>query len=135
MGKHKVLPNNAFYAKRIEIFSSSTSEIRTNQILIFCFIWFNVLRLFIPHTYTQNSLHFNSSFSPLALLPLYIYLPITLHNISCQIHRQKMMWFTFNLSTIYLHNFNIVVLSNPNPYELATTKEGGIAFYIEWQRQ
>ena len=30
MEKHKVLPSDAFYAKRIEIFSSATSEIRKN---------------------------------------------------------------------------------------------------------
>ena len=35
------------------------------------------------------------------LLPLYlfIYLPITLHAIPCQIHITKMILFTFNLST------------------------------------
>ena len=40
------------------------------------------------------------------------------------------MSFTFNFLSP-----NIVVLSNPTPYELATTKEGGPAFYIELQRQ
>ena len=39
------------------------------QINILCIFWFNILRLFIPYTYTQNSLHFNSSFSSLTLLP------------------------------------------------------------------
>ena len=29
MRKYEVLPSGAFYAKRIEIFSSATSEIRT----------------------------------------------------------------------------------------------------------
>ena len=47
---------------------------------------FNILSIFIPHTYIQSSLHFNSLFSPLALLPLYIYLPIVFHVIPpCQI--------------------------------------------------
>ena len=43
---------------------------------------------------------------------------------------------------IYLQSFDdtclsltyIVVSSNPNLYELATTKEGKLAFYIKWQR-
>ena len=48
--------------------------------LTFCFIWFNVSRLFIPHTYTQNSLHFNSPFSLLALLPLYTHTHIQAKN-------------------------------------------------------
>ena len=30
MRKHKILTSGAFYAKRIEIFSSATSKIRTN---------------------------------------------------------------------------------------------------------
>ena len=33
-------------------------------------------RFFIPHIYTQNSLHFNLPFSLLAILPLYIYIYI-----------------------------------------------------------
>ena len=53
---------------------------------ILCIIWFNVSRFSIPHTHTQNSLLFNSPFSPLTLLPLYIYLPIALHVIPCQIY-------------------------------------------------
>ena len=86
------------------------------------FFWFNISRLFISHTYIQNFLHFNSPFSPLALLPLYIYLPIVLHVIPCQIHKQKQC----HLPSIfwqYLPSSNIVVSSNPNPYELATTKK------------
>ena len=65
------------------------------KINILCILWFNVSRLFISHTYTQNSLHFNSLFSPLALLSLYIYIyiyiyiPITLHVITCQIYVDK----------------------------------------------
>ena len=35
----------------------------------------------------------------------------------------KMISFIFNLSTAL--SSNIIVLSNPNSYELATTKEGG----------
>ena len=35
MGKYEVLPSDVFYAKRIEKFSSDTSEIRTNYILTF----------------------------------------------------------------------------------------------------
>ena len=31
----------------------------------------------------------------------------------------------------HLPNSNISVSSNHNPYDLATTKEGGLAFYIE----
>ena len=46
MGKYEVLPSDVFYAKRIEKFSSDTSEIRTNYILTFFFIWFIVSRLF-----------------------------------------------------------------------------------------
>ena len=41
---------------------------------------------FLSLTHTQNSLLFNSPFSPLTLLPLYIYLPIALHVIPCQIY-------------------------------------------------
>ena len=46
MRKYEVLPSDIFYAKRIEKFSSDTSEIRTNYILTFFFIWFIVSRLF-----------------------------------------------------------------------------------------
>ena len=53
---------------------------------ILCIIWFNISRFSIPHTHTQNSLLFNLPFSPLTLLPLYIYLPIALHVIPCQIY-------------------------------------------------
>ena len=35
-------------------------------------------KTFLLHTYTQNSLHFNS-FSPLTLLSIYIYPPIAFH--------------------------------------------------------
>ena len=33
----------------------------------------------------------------------------------------------------YLFSSNIIVSFNLNPYELARTKEGELAFYIEWQ--
>ena len=39
----------------------------------------HVSRFFIPHIYTQNSLHFNLPFSLLAILPLYIYIYIYRH--------------------------------------------------------
>ena len=90
------------------------------KINILCILWFNVSRLFILHTYTQNSLHFNSPFSPLALLPLYILYTHNLHAIPC------------NLPSIFqrhLPSFNIVVSSNPNLHELAITKKGRPAFY------
>ena len=50
----------------------------------------------------QYSLHFNSPFSPLAHLLLYIYLPIALHVISCQIHSYK----EAKNNVIYLQSFN-----------------------------
>ena len=72
--------------------------------------YYNVSRLFISHTYTENSLHFNSPFSFLTLLPLYIYIyiykiNIPTHSLLCHpmlnTNRPKMMSFTFNLLTMY----------------------------------
>ena len=50
-------------------------------------------------------------------------------------HRQKIMFFTFNLLTnTYLALTYIVVSSNSNLHELATIKEERLAFYIKWQQ-
>ena len=83
--EYEVSPCDTF-VKRIEILSSTTSEIRTNEILTFvlfdlifrdffnkkteiiCLFWFNISRFFLLRTYTRSSLHFNSPFSSLALL-------------------------------------------------------------------
>ena len=89
---------------------------------------------FIPHTYTQNSLHFNSPFQPLHFYPFIYILPIALHAIHIKYTQTKN-------DVIYLQSFDdtylaltyIVVLSNPNLHELATTKEGRLVFYIKWQ--
>ena len=48
-------------------------------------------KTFHPSHIPQTSLYFNSPFSPFALLSLYIYLPVTLHTIPCQIHKPKTM--------------------------------------------
>ena len=69
-------------------------------------------------------------FSLLALLPLYIYPPITFHVIPCQIHRDKKLCQLPSIFWWHLPSYNIIVSSNFNPYELTTTKEGGFAFYI-----
>ena len=100
------------------------------QINILCIFWFNILRLFIPYTYTQNSLHFNSSFSSLTLLPLYIYLHIVLHVISCQIHINQKWCHLPSIFWRHQLSSNIGVSSNLNRYELATTKEKGLHFIL-----
>ena len=82
------------------------------------FFWFNISRLFISHTYIQNFLHFNSPFSPLALLPLYIYLPIVLHVIPCQIHINKN-------NVIYLQFFD-------NTYLALTLLSHLILIHMSW---
>ena len=97
--------------------------------MTFCFIWFNVSRLFILHTNTQNSLHFKSLFSPLSLLPAYIYLPIYFHAIPCQIHKGQKQCHLPSILRRDLPNSNIVISSNPNLYKLATTK-GGLSFIL-----
>ena len=47
----------------------------------FLFHLVQCFKTFISHTYTQNSFHFNSPLSPLALLPLYTYPLIAFHAI------------------------------------------------------
>ena len=44
-----------------------------------------------------------------------------------------MISFIYNI--LMTPNSDIVVLSNPNLYELATNKEWRLAFYIEWQQR
>ena len=75
-------------------------------------------------------MHFNSPFSHLAILPLYIYPPIVLHVIPCQIHTNKKRCHLPSILRRYLPSSNIVVLFNLNPYELATTKERGLHFLL-----
>ena len=76
-------------------------------------------------TDTQYFLHFNSSFSLFALLPLYIY--IYTCSPSCnpilKTHRPKTISFIFNYS-VTPTSFNIIVSSNSNLYKLATTFVG-----------
>ena len=100
------------------------------KVNILCIIWFNVSKLFIPYTYTQNSLLFNSLFLPLAFLPLYICLPITLYAIPYQIHTNRNWCYLPSIFQRHLPTSKIVVSSNPKPYELATTKEGGLHFIL-----
>ena len=83
-------------------------------------------RFFISHTY---SLHFNSPFSPLILLPLYIYPLITLHVIPCQLHTNQKLCHLSSIFQQHLPSSNIVASSNANPYELATIK-GGLHFIL-----
>ena len=99
-------------------------------IMDMCILWFNVSKLFIYHTYTQNSLHFNLQFSPLVLLPLYIYLSITFHVIPCQIYIGQKRCYLPSFFSRHLLNSNIVVSSNPNPYELTTTRKRGLHFIL-----
>ena len=88
----------------------------------------------LTHTH-KTLLHFNSPFLSLALLPLYIYLPIALYAIPCQIHTNQKRCHLPSIFQRHLPSSNIVVSSNPNPYELVTTKEGDFAFYIGCLRQ
>ena len=89
-----------------------------------------ISKLYISHTYTQNSLHFNLQFSPLVLLPLYIYLSITFYVIPCQIYIGQKRCYLPSFFSRHLPNSNIVVSSNPNPYELATTNEANLHFIL-----
>ena len=94
------------------------------------------LRLFLLHTYTQNSLHFNSPFLPLALLLLYIYiyiyiyLPIAFHVISCQIYTNQKRCHLPLIFRWHLPSSNIIVSSNPILYELTTTKKRDLHFIL-----
>ena len=85
---------------------------------------------FSSFSHTQNSLHFNSWFSPLALILLYIYLSIALHAIPCQIHIDQKQCHLPSMFQRHLPNSNIVVPSNLKTYELATTKEGCLHFIL-----
>ena len=76
--KYSQVPHQIFV-----LFGSIFQDFFNYKVNILCIFWFNVSRLFLFHIYTQNSLHFNSPFSPLALLLLYIYLPRALHVIPC----------------------------------------------------
>ena len=80
-------------------------------------------------------MHFNSPFSPLALLSLHIYLPIALHAIHVKYTQTKndVIYLQFFDDT-YLALTYIVVLSNPNPHELGTTNEVRPAFYVKWKQ-
>ena len=63
---------------------------------IICFIWFNILRFFLSFP-TSISLHFYSPFFTSTHLYTYVHNP-SCHHISNTL-RQKMMSFTFSLST------------------------------------
>ena len=86
-----------------------------------------MLRLFIPYIYVQNFLHFNSSFSPLALTPLHTHththtpLHIVLRVIPYQIYTDQKRCHLPSIFGRYLFSSNIIVSSNLNPYELART--------------
>ena len=84
------------------------------KIDILCIFWFNILRLFIPHTYIQNSLHFNSPFSPLA----------------CQIHKDKKRCHLPSIFRRHIPSFNIVVSSNPNHMSWLQPRKGGLHFIL-----
>ena len=75
-------------------------------------------------------MQFDSPFSPLVLLLLYIYLPIVLHVISCQLHTNQKRCHLLSILRWHLFCSNIVVSYDPNPYELITTKEGGLYFIL-----
>ena len=78
---------------------------------------------------TQNTNLFVFSFTIFTScisIPLYILTHDPSYYLMSNTHKPKTMSFTFNLSS-----FNIVVLSNPTLYELTTTNEGGVTFYIE----
>ena len=75
-------------------------------------------------------MNFNLQFSPLALLPFYIYPPIAFHAISCQIHIDQKQCYLLSIFRRHLPISNIAVLSIPNLYELATTKEGELPFIL-----
>ena len=73
-----------------------------------------MLRLFIHHAYTQNFLHFNSSFSPLALTPLHTHththtpLHIVLRVIPYQIYTDQKRYNLLSIFRQQLPNSNIV---------------------------
>ena len=110
--EHKVLPCDALLEKRIEILlnhiinknkfkigDSLFSLIQCFETTI-CFIWFNVLRLFISLSHTKL---FAFSFSFFTLL-LYIHMPTTLYAISSQIHSYQKQYHLPSTFQRDLHN-------------------------------
>ena len=106
--------------------------------MTFYFIWFNVSRIFIPHTYTQNSLHFNSLFSLFALLPLYIYIYIyiyiylhaTYYVIPYQIHTDKKRCHLPSIFQRHLSNSNIVSHFILTCMSWLQLRKGGLHFIL-----
>ena len=89
---------------------------------------FNLLMMY------HLSLHFNSPFSLLALLPpLYTHTHThkALRAIPYQIHIDQKQCHLLSMFRRHLPNSDIVVSSNPDWYELAIVKEGELEFYIE----
>ena len=71
-------------------------------------------------------MHFNSLFSHFALLPLYIYLPIALHVIPCQLHTQKK-----KNDVIYLQSFGDTYLAIILPcLSLVQLRKEGLHFVL-----
>ena len=94
---------------------------------------FNVSRLFIPQKYTKNSLIFNSPFSPLALLPIYIYIytpSIALYVILCQIHTNQKRCNLLLIFRQYLPISNIVISSIPNHMSWLQPSKGSLHFIL-----
>ena len=117
--------SGAFFPKKIEIFSSTISNIRTNYKLTFCFNWFIILRLFklkiwilfvsfglifqdvssLTHTHTKLfTFQFTISTSCTST-PLYIptYSP---YSIICQIIETNYKWISisFNINILWKMN-------------------------------
>ena len=107
-----------FFFHLIQCFKSF--HIKKTNILYF--LWFNVSRLFLPHTYIQNSLYFiNSPFSSPTLLLHYIPTHSFSYYHTSNIHNKKQCY----LSSIFRQHLpcsNIIFQFNCNPYELSTTK-------------
>ena len=85
-----------------------------------CFNWFNVSRPFLSFTHKKL---FAFSFIFLTSTPLYAHA----HNPSCHLISNTLRQKRCHLPSTFqrhLHNFNIAVPFNPNPYEKAMTKEG-----------
>ena len=61
---------------------------------------------------------------------IYIYISIALHTIPCQIHTDKKRCHLPSIFWQHLCSSNIIVSSNPNSYELANTKKGGLHFIL-----
>ena len=87
-----------------------------------------VSRLFLPLTHKKL---FVFPFTLLTSTPLCTHAHSPwLHVIPSQIHWDKKRYCLPSTFQRHLHNSNIAVLFDPNPYEYALTKKRGLGFYL-----